>query len=115
MASTSGLQLPSAVRARGAVWPRADPALGFASCRVVGHVAVHRPGSTPVPITSPRTLRGQLIRPRSVLSAHGFATFLPATQKSSELLAELIVIARCSASRGPSSLQRFDETDALPT
>ena len=32
-----------------------DPALGFASCRVVGHVAVHRPGSTPIPITSLRS------------------------------------------------------------
>src|SRR4051812_5221713 len=40
-----------------------DPALGFASCRVVGHVAVHRPGSTPLPITGPRNAGGQLDSP----------------------------------------------------
>jgi hypothetical protein len=55
MASTSGLRLPSAVRRPGArLAGQTILALGFASCRVVGHVAVHRPGSTPLPITSLR-------------------------------------------------------------
>jgi hypothetical protein len=59
---------------------RGDPALGFASCRVVGHpnhltmVAVHRPGSTPLPITSLRNIHAPLIAgARSFLSAHGLA------------------------------------------
>jgi hypothetical protein len=48
-----------------------DPALGFASCRVVGHVAVHRPGSTPCPITSLRNADGNSFTAERFLSAHG--------------------------------------------
>jgi hypothetical protein len=45
--------------------------LGFASCRVGGHVAVHRPGSTPLPITSLRNAGGNSFTAGRFLSAHG--------------------------------------------
>jgi len=70
--------LPSAVR-RAITRPRVDPALGFASCRVVGHVSVHRAGLDPDAIINLRRphARSFFVRPRALLSAHGFGGVLP--------------------------------------
>jgi len=54
-ASTSGLRLPSAVRPVITVTTRDDPALGLASCRVDGHIAVQPNGLDPDRITSLRS------------------------------------------------------------
>ncbi len=56
-ASTSGLRLPSAVRPPSPRW-QDDPALGFASCRVDGHMTVHRGGLDPDTIISLRSPDG---------------------------------------------------------
>jgi hypothetical protein len=98
---------------------RDDPALGFASCRVVGHVAVHRPGSTPLPITSPRFAGEQFIRRRRFLSAHGLPRrFLPITPERGspgelppgtfECDCEVLSLREFVA-----ALQRLDGADAL--
>jgi hypothetical protein len=63
--------------------------LGFASCRVLGHFAVHPGGldtalpdhQPPEPFAANGVGRGDF------LSARGFATLLPVTPKSGELLA----------------------------
>ena len=69
------------------VWPEIDPALGFASCRVGGHIAVHRPGLVPGsdhqppelsrPTHSSATLSYPLV---------GLPTILPITQAISNEL-----------------------------
>ena len=54
------------------VWLTKRSCLGLCllqGCRA--HFAVHRPGSTPLPITNPRSADGKLIRRRRFLSAHG--------------------------------------------
>jgi len=68
--STSGLRshlrsAPAVVMATGR-----DPALGFASCRVVGHEFVHSPGIDPGADHQPPAVGTAIIR-RHCLSAHG--------------------------------------------
>jgi hypothetical protein len=81
MASTSGLRFPSAVHlasarlAGGVILPWALPLAGLSGTQTISTmVAVHRPGSTPLPITSLRNIHAPLIAgARSFLSAHGLA------------------------------------------
>jgi len=54
LGSASGLRLPSAIRFATQPALRIDPALGFASFRVVGTRFVHSDGLDPVRIISPR-------------------------------------------------------------
>jgi hypothetical protein len=73
-ASTSGLRLPSAVRHAITVMARDDPALGFASCRVDGHMTVH-PNDLEDRFGSPASGAPRPVRfsPAAQLqSAHGF-------------------------------------------
>jgi hypothetical protein len=63
---------------------RRDPAMGFASCRVVGHSPCIGRARPRLPITSLRNIHAPLVADaRSFLSAHGLcATILPITRDS---------------------------------
>jgi hypothetical protein len=83
MASTSGLRLPSAVRLLGArSAEEARPALGFSSCRVIGHLSPCIGRARPrLPITRLRNI----VAPHSLTRdasypLMGLATILPITR-----------------------------------
>jgi hypothetical protein len=122
-ASTSGLRLPSAIRFHDPSGQRTDPALGFASCRVGGHVTAHPVGlngrstidrrrpthadhqspeirrTEPIPIAHPYPLLG-LRRPSR-------------TGCTASCSPDVSLICGDAAPPSP-ALQRFDEADAWP-
>jgi hypothetical protein len=108
--STSGLRsrlrsAPAVIVAAGHV-----PALGFASCRVGGHVySCIRPGSTPVRIIDPRQ---HPTRSASRLSAHGLGR--PSPHFDASVSCHRIARRLRTADRRLSSpaLQRLEGTDA---
>jgi hypothetical protein len=122
LASTSGLRSrlrsdPSArTFGRGT-----DPALGFASCRVDGHVSVHPIGLDPVsdhqpPGIAPFRQRSGDTHPQS---AHGFSASFPTVTCSVRPSRESSLVVRpshpCCAvcyRRESPSLQRVDGADA---
>jgi hypothetical protein len=113
--------LPSAVR-RVITRPPVDPALGFASCRVVGHVLVHRGGLDPDAIISLRRphARSFFVRPRALLSARGFGGVLPVRDATRHArIARVTTSLRSRVRMLPArvrprrSLQRIDGADAL--
>jgi hypothetical protein len=120
MASTSGLRAPVCGPPLGHSFvPGDDPALGFASCRVVGHIAVHRTRPDPAcDHQPPEPAHGYLPRADPIRS-WAFATLLPLTHKvPAELPAVPMVregegfLARAFA-RFAAALQRVDGADAL--
>jgi hypothetical protein len=121
MASTSGLRLPSAVHAAGTRSSvGVDPALGFASCRVVGHFAVQRTGLDPACDHQPPDEHGGqfFCRRTRPIRSWAFATLLPITHNSSArrcvARAEFRDWRRTEPSpRVVAALQRLDGTDAL--
>jgi len=101
------------------IWPRIDPALGFASCRVAGTIPCIREGPTPLRIISLRGVcagnaAGSQSPIRSWASgvlpdqrAFGDVTLRRSSSTVPDL-AELLLRRRAPA------LQRIDGADALP-
>ena len=97
--------------------PERRSCLGLCLLQGCRALAAHRPGSTPVPINSPRNVHpGNSFAGDDSNPLVGLATFLPITSPPGR---ELPRAARCCDCEGLSlrgfvaSLQRVDETDAF--
>jgi hypothetical protein len=122
MASTSGLRsrLRSASPA-AALGRRSDPALGLASCRVVGHFSVHRPGSTPVPIIRHRNIVGKSFAADIPIRSWAWRRSFPSrttedrTRDASHVPESIRDCEVLSLRGSVAALQRLDGADACPT